>query len=531
MLVSPEVANHPRHSRTHLPVLVVHVVAYAQRLQEHQPQQHAHIALELEVVGLVLLADPVEGLHALYEGSDEFVVDEVDFPGLAVGCVLVVVVVEHLLVGEVDSQPLADPAVHLVGGELVLDDECAQLVFVHKLCLLVDVDCLALDGHQVLLVLLNDSFLDLVLAHELAVAYVLVLPQRPHVVVDRLEGKQVRSAQLYLQDRFVPLRVVFKNLLTGLDYYHDVRFVLVEEHSGVEFAFDDQFVEQAEAKQSGHVVRATFRVDPDHVFLDYGLLEVLAPEQVAFAEVLESGSTLVLRLLRALAFVLALTFVLALAFLVALPAVLTLFLLVPEPLVLLLPEPLLLLVLVLLDVLEASDLVKDLLDAVGEGAQEFGYAFDPAEDDLALFCFGVVLHVPQQLGVEVEVDYVFEVYPDEVVVVFCGHPVAEAAEFAELLRKHLPDDGLVLFLEVLRLPQLDVLLYVQALHHFVVLVDLEEGVSRRVLGVEAALILEEEEGEEEGDVLLLGLQLAAGLQVKQIVEELECLADCYLLVL
>ena len=38
---------------------------------------------------------------------------------------------------------------------------------------------------------------------------------------------------------------------------------------------------------------------------------------------------------------------------------------------LLLPEPLLLLVLVLLDVLEASDLVKDLLDAVGEGAQEF----------------------------------------------------------------------------------------------------------------------------------------------------------------
>ena len=116
-------------------------------------------------------------------------------------------------------------------------------------------------------------------------------------------------------------------------------------------------------------------------------------------------------------------------------------------------------------------------------------------------------------------------------VVFCGHPVAEAAEFAELLRKHLPDDGLVLFLEALLLPQLDVLLYVQALHHFVVLVDLEEGVSRRVLGVEAALILEEEEGEEEGDVLLLGLQLAAGLQVKQIVEELECLADCYLLVL
>jgi len=89
----------------------------------------------------------------------------------------------------------------------------------------------------------------------------------------------------------------------------------------------------------------------------------------------------------------------------------------------------------------------------------------------------------------------------------------------------------MLVIEVLVLPQLDVLFYCQVFHHFVELVHFQEAVSDRVAQLEVVAVLKKEKGQQEGYVFFLGLQFAACLKVEQIVVKLKSLADCYFLVL
>jgi len=83
-------------------VLVKHLVAHIEGFQEHQPQQHAQIPLQLGIIECLFSADGEESLDSFYEGDYDFVVDIVELPELAIGVVAVVVVLEGMLLDVVD---------------------------------------------------------------------------------------------------------------------------------------------------------------------------------------------------------------------------------------------------------------------------------------------------------------------------------------------------------------------------------------------------------------------------------------------
>ena len=54
------------------------------------------------VVAFVLLADTIEGFYSLQKGFDKFVVNVKQFPGLSIGRILVVIIIENLFIDIID---------------------------------------------------------------------------------------------------------------------------------------------------------------------------------------------------------------------------------------------------------------------------------------------------------------------------------------------------------------------------------------------------------------------------------------------
>lgn len=77
--------------------------------------------------------------------DDHLVVKEVELPCVSAGVLCVVIIREHFLLDVIDVQLAGDPLVGLISLELVCDDVGAELVFVHRLYLLIEDSSLALD--------------------------------------------------------------------------------------------------------------------------------------------------------------------------------------------------------------------------------------------------------------------------------------------------------------------------------------------------------------------------------------------------
>lgn len=507
----PHVADYPRHDGPHLPIVVEHLVAHVEGLEEHQSEQHAHVALELRVVAGLLATHRIEGLDPLDEGDDEFVVDVVELPGLPVSAVLVVLVVDGVLLDVVDVQSGLEVLQQGVGLYLVHHHQGAQLVLVHLLHLLVDVQSLRLNRLRILLLVsVASARLDVVLVQKLLIGHVFVQPQRTHVLVDGLEGEDVSGSQVHLHVELVLLGVAFQDLLAGLYHQHEVALVPAQEGPQVELALDDQLVHETETEQRGHVVGPALRVDPDDVFAHDGLLEVLPPEEESFPAVLGRGLLLLFDAdLRA-------------------PAVLNVFLFLLLLLLLLIILLFFLFVQLLFVGVEVFDLVEHPFHEVREGLQQFRDGLHLPHNEPALFLL-LLLLVPEdlkQFGVEVEVDHLQQVPPVVLVLVQHCRFLVEAGEDTILLGKHILDYVFVFFVEHLLLTHLHVLFEGFALNHLVEIVDLEEGV-RGLIGslVEVALVLEEVKGNHKGDVLSFGLETTVGLHLEQVVEKLHRLSD------
>lgn len=149
------------------------------------------------VITFVLLAYTIQGFYSLHEWCNKFVVDIVKLPSLPISRIFVVIIVKHLLTDIIYLEPIADPIIHLIGYELILYDESPKFVFIHQLCLLIDVDCFTLDRSQLIFTIFN-LFFYFVLSHKLPISYILVLPQRSHVLIDRFKGEQIWGSELHL---------------------------------------------------------------------------------------------------------------------------------------------------------------------------------------------------------------------------------------------------------------------------------------------------------------------------------------------
>lgn len=100
-------------------MVVEHVVAHVQCLQEHQSQDHPDVPVQLVQVLLRLLVHVVQLLASLRECDDHLVVDIVELPCLATGDLGIVIIVQYFLIIKIDVEFSADPFICLIGFKLV----------------------------------------------------------------------------------------------------------------------------------------------------------------------------------------------------------------------------------------------------------------------------------------------------------------------------------------------------------------------------------------------------------------------------
>ncbi len=165
----PKITKCPRNDGSCFSIVKKQIITDVECPQEHETQNHTNIPIKLLEIFLSLFVGFIQAFGSSNELNYHFVVQIVQLPCISTGILGVVIISKNFLLNVIDVQLARNPLVRFICLELICDDICSQLVFVHCLYLLIEDSRLTLDRFQFIIVPCWFTSSDIVFLSELEI--------------------------------------------------------------------------------------------------------------------------------------------------------------------------------------------------------------------------------------------------------------------------------------------------------------------------------------------------------------------------